>query len=69
MVLQGLGINPETYTPEQVLTVGIVTWYGEDGIEVRPLRAVSFSGPAEGEATRYMWDEIESGEWKIIPSK
>ena len=68
MPVQGLGINPVTYTPEQLLTVGRVVSCESETVVVRALRGVSFSGPIdeEVEEERHTWDEMEHGDWRII---
>lgn len=65
-MLQGLGINPETYTPELVVTVGRVVLCEGDAVVVQPVRGVSFSGPVDGPEETHTWDAIEHGEWRVI---
>lgn len=68
MVVQGLGIDPVTHTPEELVTVASVVSCAGLEVVVRRLRGVSFSGPVDGpvEAESYTWDEIARGDWRII---
>ncbi|KAG9317020.1 hypothetical protein JVU11DRAFT_1202 [Chiua virens] len=70
-----LGINPVTYTPEQLLTVGKVESCDSDTVVVRTLREreqVSFSGPVDDDSVavqeeeRHTWAEIETADWRIL---
>ncbi|KAF8554969.1 hypothetical protein OG21DRAFT_1484241 [Imleria badia] len=65
---KALGIDPVTYTPGQVLTVGRVVSWNEEGLHLRPLRGVSFHGPVEAEEEVHAWEEIEGGDWRMIAS-
>ena len=71
MLLQALGIDPMSYTPENVLTVARVESWDSERVVVRPLRAVSFGLPAgedaEAEAEEHTWDEIDEGDWRRVP--
>lgn len=66
--LQALGIDPVSYTPEHVLTVGRVESCDGERVVVRPMRAVSFGWPAgeEAEAEEHTWEEIEHGDWRLL---
>ncbi|KAG6374903.1 hypothetical protein JVT61DRAFT_3633 [Boletus reticuloceps] len=67
LILQALGIDAATCTPGHVLTVGRVVSCDQDGVVVRPLRAVSFSWSDETEAeTEHPWEEIEGGDWRLL---
>jgi hypothetical protein len=70
-VLQALGIDPVSYTPEHVLTVGHVESCDGERVVVRPLRAVAFNLPAgeeaEAEAEEHTWAEIDGGDWRRVP--
>lgn len=74
---KALGINPMTFTPEFMLNVGRVVRVGEN-LTVQPVHKpgaveVSFGGYAEDEAEvalleeeSYEWNEVYSGDWKVV---
>lgn len=68
-MLQGLVIDPITYTPEQRLTIGRVVSCDSKGVVVRLLQAreqVSFSGPVEEQQGQGQGQEEEAVEWHDV---
>jgi len=64
---KALGINPVTITPEVLLHAATILKFDENNVLVRPQTPTSsWSLDTDPEETEYTWDDIISGQWKII---